>query len=99
MRIAIDAMGGDLGPSVIVDGALVAARHLQVGLLLVGAAAAIEHELARHPAAGGLDVQVVDAPERIEMAEPAASALRRKLRASVRVAVDCVVRGRADAIV
>ena len=39
MRIAIDAMGGDAGPSVIVDGALVAARHLQVGLLLVGDAA------------------------------------------------------------
>src|SRR5438477_436114 len=41
MRIAIDAMGGDAGPSVIVDGALVAARHLQVGLLLVGDAGAI----------------------------------------------------------
>ena len=39
MRIAIDAMGGDAGPSVIVDGALVAARHLQIGLLLVGAPA------------------------------------------------------------
>jgi glycerol-3-phosphate acyltransferase PlsX len=99
MRIAIDAMGGDLGPSVIVDGALVAARHLQVGLLLVGDARAIGNELARHPAAGGLDVQVVDAPDRIEMSEPASAALRRKPRASIRVAVDCVSRGRADAVV
>jgi phosphate acyltransferase len=98
MRIAIDAMGGDLGPSVIVDGALVAARHLQVGLLLVGAAHAIEVELSRHPAAGGLDLQIVDAPERIEMGESAASALRRKPRASIRVAAQAVGDGRADAL-
>ncbi|HET7609550.1 MAG TPA: phosphate acyltransferase PlsX [Gammaproteobacteria bacterium] len=99
MRIAIDAMGGDVGPSVVVDGALVAARHLQVGLLLVGSAAVIEAELARHPAAGGLDVQIADAPEHVEMSESAAAALRRKPRASIRVAVDCVSRGRADAVV
>jgi phosphate acyltransferase len=99
MRIAIDTMGGDLGSSVIVDGALVAARHLQVGLLLVGDAAAIGTELARHPAAGGLDVQVVEAAERIEMGEPAAAALRRKPQASIRIAADCVSRGRADALV
>ena len=81
MRIAIDAMGGDEGPSVTVDGALVAARHLQVGLLLVGDAAAIEAELARHPVASlfrRFDLQIVDAPDRIEMTESAAHALRRK---------------------
>jgi glycerol-3-phosphate acyltransferase PlsX len=99
MRIAIDAMGGDLGPSVIVDGALVAARHLQVGLLLVGDSAAIDTELARHPAAGGLDVEIAEAPEHVGMSEPAAAALRRKPRASIRVAVEAVAEGRADALV
>lgn len=98
MRIAIDAMGGDLGPSVIVDGALVAARHLQLGLLLVGDAALIETELSRHPAAGWIDVRIEHAPDRVEMAEAAASALRRKPRASIRVAVDAVGAGRADAL-
>src|SRR5262245_57979453 len=101
MRIAIDAMGGDVGPSVTVDGALVAARHLQIALLLVGDAAAIEAELARHPVAslfGRLDVQIVDAPERIEMSESAAQALRRKPRASIRVAAEAVRDGRADAL-
>src|SRR5829696_3228136 len=95
MRIAIDAMGGDGGPSVTVDGALVAARHLQVGLLLVGDAAAIETELARHPVASlfrRIDVQIVDAPE------SAAQALRRKPRASIRVAAEAVRDGRADAL-
>ncbi len=101
MRIAIDAMGGDAGPSVTVDGALVAARHLQVGLLLVGDPRAIEAELARHPVASlfrRIDVQIVDAPERIEMSESAAQALRRKPRASIRVAAEAVRDGRADAL-
>jgi len=101
MRIAIDAMGGDAGPSVIVDGALVAARHQQVGLLLVGDAAAIEAELARHPVASlfrRLDIVVVDAPERVEMAEGPAQALRRKPRASIKVAAEAVRDGRADAL-
>src|SRR5580765_1675592 len=101
MRIAIDAMGGDAGPSVIVDGALVAARHLQVGLLLVGDAAAIEAELARHPVASlfrRLDIETIDAPECVEMSESAAVALRRKPRASIKVAAEAVRDGRADAL-
>jgi phosphate acyltransferase len=98
MRIAIDAMGGDAGPAVVVDGALVAARHLEIGLLLVGAADAIEAELARHPAARGLDLRIVDAPERIEMMEPAAGALRRKPRASIRVAAEAVRERQAAAL-
>ena len=94
-------MGGDAGPSIIVDGALAAARRLQIGLLLVGDGAAIETELRRHPAAGGLrrlDVRIADAPDRVEMSENAALALRRKPRASIRVAADAVRDGRADAV-
>ncbi|MEO6237602.1 MAG: phosphate acyltransferase PlsX [Vicinamibacterales bacterium] len=101
MRIAIDAMGGDAGPSVIVDGALVAARHLQVGLLLVGDARAIEAELARHPVASlfrRIDVEIIDAPDCVGMAEGAAQALRRKPRASIKVAAEAVRDGRADAL-
>src|SRR5215510_8762111 len=98
MRIAIDAMGGDDAPGSIVDGALVAARHLQCGLLLVGERTAIEQELARHPGAGSLDIALVDAPERIEMAEPAAASLRRKPGASIRLAAEAVRDGRADAL-
>jgi glycerol-3-phosphate acyltransferase PlsX len=98
LRIAIDAMGGDDAPGSIVSGALVAARHLQAGLLLVGERLAIERELARHPGSGSLDVQLLDAPDRIDMSEPAAAALRRKPRASIRVAADAVRDGRASAL-
>ena len=98
MRIAVDAMGGDHGPGSIIDGALVAARHLQLGLLIVGASAVIDRELSRHPGARGLDIEVLDAPEWIDMAEPASAALRRKPRASIRVATEAVRDGRADAV-
>jgi phosphate acyltransferase len=98
LRIAIDAMGGDEAPASIIDGALVAARHLQVGLLLVGSRTQIERELSRHPGASWLDIDIDDTSEHIEMAEPAAAALRRKPRASIRVAADAVREGRAVAV-
>jgi phosphate acyltransferase len=98
MRIAIDAMGGDDGPRSIVDGALVAARHLRIGLLLVGATSEIERELARHPRVSSLDVRILDTPESIGMGESAAAALRRKPRASIRLAADAVRSGQAAAL-
>lgn len=91
-------MGGDDGPGTIIGGALVAARHLQVGLLLVGDQRLVERELSRHPGAGALDIEILDTPEYVEMAEPAAAALRRKPRASIRVAAEAVRDGRAAAI-
>ncbi len=98
MRIAIDAMGGDDGPRGIIDGALVAARHLQAGLLLVGPAAIIKGELSRHPRAASLDVRILDTSEAIEMGETAAAALRRKPRASIRLAAEAVHNGDAAAL-
>ena len=92
-------MGGDQGPSAVVDGALAAARHLDLGLLLVGDPAAIEAELGRHADAGGLDVRLVDAPDVIGMAESPAAAVRHKPRASIGVAAAAVARGEADALV
>ena len=98
MRIAIDAMGGDDAPGSIVDGALVAARRMQVGLLLVGDRRLIERELARHPGAGALDLEILHTPEHVGMSEPATAALRRKPRASIRLAVEAVRDGRAAAV-
>src|SRR5262245_61368749 len=98
MRIAIDAMGGDEGPGHIINGALVAARHLQIGLLLSGDPDAIERELSRHPAAGALDLRIIPTTEAIAMEEPAGAALRRKPRASIRLAAEAVRDGEAEAV-
>ncbi len=91
-------MGGDDGPGAIVDGALVAARHLQIGLLLVGDRATIERELSRHPRAAALDLLILDTPDFISMDEPATVALRRKPRASIRLAAEAVKNGEASAL-
>lgn len=101
MRIAVDAMGGDgdHAPARIVDGAVAAARHLGIGLDLVGSSQMIGAELARHDEVVGLDIRVIDAPEVIDMAEAPIQALRRKPRASIRVAAELVARGEAAALV
>ena len=52
IRIAVDAMGGDHAPSAVVEGAVAAARHLDVQVALVGSTASIKDALA-HSAYGG----------------------------------------------
>ncbi|HVG86805.1 MAG TPA: phosphate acyltransferase PlsX [Vicinamibacterales bacterium] len=99
MRIAVDAMGGDHAPRRPVDGALAAARHLGIGIDLVGCADRIRDELVRHPDAETMDVSVVDAPDVVAMDESAALALRRKPRSSVMVAAGRVKEGHASALV
>ncbi len=97
--IAVDAMGGDEAPRNIVEGALAAVRHFDLGVLLVGAAAAIEAELARAVDVDRSAVRVMDAPEVVGMEESPVAALRRKPEASVKVAADAVARGEASALV
>jgi glycerol-3-phosphate acyltransferase PlsX len=99
MRIAVDAMGGDYATGRPVDGALAAARYLGIGIDLVGRAADIREAMAQHADAGSLDVRVIDAPEVVGMDEPAAQAIRRKPRASIRVAAEQVKHGGASALV
>jgi glycerol-3-phosphate acyltransferase PlsX len=97
IHIAVDAMGGDHAPSIIVDGAVAAARHLDIRISLVGAPASIEPALARHGDARQLPIAVVDAPDVIDIAERP-GAVRRKPRASIRVAADLVARRDAAAL-
>ncbi|MFQ5945134.1 MAG: phosphate acyltransferase PlsX [Anaerolineae bacterium] len=98
MRIALDAMGGDLGPAVTVDGAVRAARELGVEVLLVGRKEKIQAELARHRTAG-LTLPVVEARQVVEMEDKPAAAVRKKKDASIVVAMNLVKEGRADALV
>lgn len=91
-------MGGDHAPAHPVDGAVAAARLHGLGIDLVGRESAIRAELERHPDIGTLDVRVIDAPDVIEMLESPAKALRRKPRASIRVAAEHVAAGHAAAL-
>jgi glycerol-3-phosphate acyltransferase PlsX len=97
--VAVDAMGGDAAPRVAIDGAVAATRHFELGVALVGPLAALEREIARHPDIDPARVRLVNAPEMIGMEEPPAASLRRKPKASIKVAADLVARGDAAALV
>jgi len=96
--IAVDAMGGDAAPSQIVDGAVAATRHFDLGVLLVGAPPRIEAELARHEGRDPDRVRIVPADSVVEMRESPAAALRRKPNASIKVAAELVASGKASAL-
>lgn len=98
MKIAIDAMGGDNAPQVVVEGAIQAAREYDMELILVGDRARVEAEIRK---LGGApkNVSIHHASEVIGFDEPAAQSVRRKKDASVCVAADLVKAGQADAIV
>src|SRR3954463_8192713 len=96
--IAVDAMGGDDAPRYIVDGALAAVRHFDLGVVLAGRAQEIEAELAKGPV-DRAKVRIVDTPDVVGMEESPAAALRRKPAASIKAAADLVARGEASALV
>ena len=98
MRIAVDAMGGDHGPSIVVPGAIAGARAHNCGLILTGDESAINAELAKHSVAG-LNVQVIHTTESIDMSDHPAQAVRRKQDNPISVALKCVKDGTANAAV
>ncbi|MBG3878896.1 phosphate acyltransferase PlsX [Desulfovibrio oxamicus] len=96
--IAVDAMGGDFGPSVVVPGAIEAARDKGIALLLVGDQAKVQAELARIPL-DGVAYDVVHASEVAGMDEKPSDILRRRKDASIQVACRLVRDGQAHGIV
>ena len=96
--IAVDAMGGDLGPSVVVPGAIEAARQTGAKILLVGNEATLDGELNRL-SPSGVDLEIVHAPEVAGMDEKPSDILRRKKNASIQGACRLVRDGAAQGVV
>src|SRR5690242_10388990 len=97
--IAVDAMGSDRAPKPEVEGAILACRHHDVRILLVGREPQIREELdreiERHPSVRNLPIELVHATEVIGMGEKAATAVRSKRDSSMRVGLRLVREGRA----
>lgn len=98
MRIAVDAMGGDYAPGVIVEGAFLAASEYRCGVVLVGDKSAIESVISEKNLSSQ-HVEICHASSVIGMDESPSSALRHKKDSSLRIAVDLVKRKEADAVV
>jgi len=100
MRIALDAMGGDKAPEVLVCGAVEASRESvgDVEILLVGQEERLRTELSKFSPIRG--ISIVPASEIIDMADKApAAALRKKSDASIAVAMKLQKEGAAQAVI
>ena len=97
MRIAVDAMGGDHAPEHPVNGAVLAARDLDVKIALVGDQAVLAPVLERHGSPASIDI--VHAEEAIGMDESVAVAVRRKRHSSIHEAARLLRRGEVQGLV
>lgn len=98
MRIAVDVMGSDYGPTEVIAGALKWAQGKLGHTILVGPSSIIEKELQQYDYDTSL-VSIIDASQVIEANESPALALRRKKDASIIVATKLVKEGKADAVI
>ncbi len=100
VRIALDAMGGDVGAAVVVPGAeLSLLRHPNIEFLLFGNAAAVEPLLDAHPRLKTA-ARVVHTDVAVRMDDKPSQALRRgRWRSSMWLAVDAVKKHEADVAV
>ena len=97
MKIAVDAMGGDYAPDVVVQGAVDAVFEDNVEIVLVGREPLIREGLKSH--ARGNAIGVHHCEDVVGMDESPLKALRKKKDASIAVAFDLVKRGEADAVI
>ena len=97
--IVVDAMGADRHPKPEVEGAILATRHQKVRVILVGKQDVIRAEMALHPGAESLPIEIVNATEFISMHDKAAQAVRQKKDSSMRVGLRLVREGKAHGFV
>jgi len=100
VRIALDAMGGDFGPPVVIPGAAISlTRHPDSEFLLFGDRAAIEPLLGAHPALKAVS-RIVHTDVTVSMKDKPSQALRRgRKNSSMWLAIDAVKKGEADVAV
>ena len=107
-RIALDAMGGDFAPKATIAGALLALQELDSAhtVQLVGQSSVIESQLVSSLAGelsavrGARDrIEIIEAPDVIEMSEKPTAGLRKKPRSSMIVGLKLQVDGQSDAFV
>ncbi|HUU29700.1 MAG TPA: phosphate acyltransferase PlsX [archaeon] len=101
MKIALDAMGGDHIPSVPIKGAVEAIELLDGNfeVVLVGDETVIREHLEKYKTADLSRIEVVHAPELVDMGESPAVAVRKKRQSSIAVGVDLVAQKKAQAFI
>ena len=100
MKIAVDAMGGDFAPAVVIEAVATALKELpDVEILLVGNLPKIQYHLEKARLKESPRLSFVHAEEVVEMGEPSTNAVRSKKHSSITVCAELVKSGKADGIV
>ena len=100
MKIAVDAMGGDFAPGVVIEGVQQALQELPgIQLVLVGHQEKLAFYLEKAGLQNSPQIELVHAEQVVEMSDPSTAALRAKKKSSITVCADLVKAGKADAIV
>jgi len=97
--IAVDAMGGDFGPAVVVRGALNSLARSSHNLIIVGNKPEIEAIIMGFPVIAAQRVQIEHAPDVIGMHDSPGKALRGKVESSIKRSFELVHSGKADAVI
>lgn len=97
MKVAVDAMGGDFGPKVTVEGAVKASQELDIEVLLVGSETRVKREFDKLDSSNS-NVTIVNASEEISMSEGILS-FRKKKKSSIRIGAQLLKEKKADAFV
>ena len=99
MRVAVDAMGGDYGPSLVVPASVSALGDEVSRILFVGQQAEVIKHLDAVSPADRTRCDLIEAPDIVEMSDTAATSVRRKPNSSLAVGLKLVKSGAADGFV
>jgi phosphate acyltransferase len=98
IRIAVDGMGGDYAPQVVVEGAVAAANDFaELEIVLVGQIDALKRELNRHKVLGG-KIVLQPASEVVDMGDSPVAALKKKKDSSIAVCIDLLKKNEVQAV-
>ena len=102
MKIALDAMGGDQGPELLIDGALRALRRKkELSIILLGPENLLKERIVQYADSGNVvrRLLIEHAPETVTMEESPVEAIRKKKDSTIMRGFDLVKSGQADAVV
>lgn len=99
LPVAVDAMGADFGPAVVVEGVVAAARQLNISSIIVGDEAQIRASLESLKAASDTRISVRQASQIVTMEDSPSTVMRKKPDASIRVAFELVKQKLASGVV
>src|SRR3989338_9030839 len=99
IKIAVDGMGGDFAPQLVVEGAVQAANSFDdIEIIIAGREDAIKRELNRHKVQGG-KISIRHASEIVEMSDSPVMAIKKKKDSSLAVCIELLKQKEVDAVV